>query len=592
MTFLSPMGIILGKIVEMENPSMNRFMKRIFPILLATLIVVSTGWYLFEYDPDFTRDILLQQARIMEENGNRNASVWLYNLAYERFGSNDEIAIELAYKFIEVGNYSKAEYTLRKAIADGGNVELYMALSQTYVKQGKLRDAVLMLENVSGEMKEKLEQLRPSAPQASVPSGSYRQYLSIELTSPGNTIYVATDNDYPSSLTDPYTGAISVTSGETTLFAVSVGENGLVSPLSVFNYIVYDVVEVVTFQDAGFEAALRKQLGYNKDRVIYSNTLWTVTELTLDESVTSCSDLKWLPNLNKLTVNGAVLDDAEVLSNCTHIQYLTVTGSIVSTEMMRAIGSLSNLQELRLNECGISSIAPLSKLSRLQHLDLSSNAIRDITALAGLTGLRYLNLSSNALINLDCFENLTALITLDVSYNSIVSTAPLAPLTSLEELNVSSNALRSLEGIGNLTQLTKLYAAHNELLDLDVLTNCQMLTHLDVSYNTLLNVDTVANLTALQVLDFSHNEVTLLPSFQVDCALQVINGNHNRLSSLKKLSGLRNLTHIYMDYNTEISSVTALTSCASLKEVYVYGTKVRTVSALTKLGILVIYSPV
>lgn len=570
---------------------MNRFIKRIFPILLALLIVASTGWYLLEYDPDFTRDILLQQARSLEENGNRTAAVWLYNLAYEHFGSNDEVAIELANKFIEMGNYSKAEYTLRKAIEDGGNVELYMALSQTYVQQGKLRDAVLMLENVSGEMKEKLEKLRPSAPQASLPSGSYRQYLSVELTAQGDSIYVADDNDYPSSLTDGYTGPISVTTGETTLYTVSVGQNGLVSPLAVYNYIVYDVVEAVVFQDAGFEAALRKELGYDADRVIYSNTLWSVTDLTLDASVGSCADLKLLPYLNSLTVNGAVLDDADALSGCTHLQYLSVNGSIVSSEIMGAIGSLTGLQELRLNECGISSITPLAALTKLDILDLGSNAIRDISALGGLTGLTQLNLCNNALISLEGLKDLSELTILDVSYNSIVSTSPLAYITSLKELNVSSNALRSLDGIGDLTQLTKLYAAHNELLDLEVLANCQALTHLDVSYNTLLHVDTVASLTALQELDFSHNEVSQLPTFQENCALRVINGRYNQISSLKKLGGLQNLTHIYMDYNTDISTVSMLTTCPALKEVYVYGTKVRSVSALTKLGILVVYSP-
>lgn len=570
---------------------MKKFLKRIFPMLLCALIIFSIGWYLLEYDPAFTRDILLHQARSMEESGNHTAAVWLYNLAYDHFGGNDEVAIELAEKFKEIGNYSKAEYTLRKAIEDGGNVELYMALSKTYVEQGKLRDAVLMLENAGGTIKAKLELLRPAAPEASVPSGSYRQYLSVDLTSQGNQIYVANDNDYPSALTDAYSGPIHLTTGETTLFAVSVGENGLVSSLAVYNYIISDVVEAVTFADSGFEAALRRQLGYGPSRVIYSNTLWDITELTLSDAVGSCADLKWLPNLQHLTVVGAVLDDADALAACTKLQTLSVTGSTVSAEIMRSIGSLSALKELSLTECGISSIAPLAGLTGLIRLDLSSNAIRDISALAGLTALQQLNLSSNALISLEGLEGLSALTGLDVSFNSIVSTAPLAAMTSLVELNVTSNALRSLDSIGNLTRLQKLYAAHNELLDLDALANCQALTHLDVSHNTLLNVNAVALLTALQELDFSYNEVNQLPTFAADCALQVINGEYNQIASLKKLGGLQNLTHIYMDYNEQITSISPLTSCPSLKEVYVYGTKVRSVSALTKLGVLVVYSP-
>ena len=571
---------------------MKNFMKRIFPVLLAAVIVVSIGWYLLEYDPGFTRDVILRQARYLEQEGNHSAAVWLYNLAYDHFGGSDDVAIELAENFKEIGNYSKAEYTLRKAIEDGGNAELYIALCRTYVEQGKLRDAVLMLENVSGDMKAQLEAMRPAAPEATLPSGSYRQYLTVELTAQGNTIYVADDNDYPSSLTDAYTGPIQLTSGETTLFAVSVGENGLVSPLAVYNYIIYDVVEAVTFTDPGFEAAVRLALGYGPDRVIYSNELWSITELTLPADVGSSADLKWLTNLEKLTVSGGVLDDGAALAGCTALESLSVSGSTLSTQVMEAIGTLTGLQELTLTECGISSIAPLAGLTGLTQLDLSSNAIRDISALSGLTALKRLDLSSNALISLTGLYGLAELEYLDVSYNSIVSTVPLAEMTSLKELDVSSNALRSLDSIGNLTGLEKFSAAYNELLDLDALENCQALVYLDVSHNTLLNVDMAASLTALQELNFSYNEVTQLPSFAADCALQVINGSYNQVSTLKKLSGLVNLSYVYMDYNEEISSVSPLTNCKALKEVYVYGTKVRTVSALTKLGVLVVYSPV
>ena len=387
---------------------MKRIIKFIFPLLLAAVIVSSIGWYLLEYDPAFTRDLLLRHARMLESNGNLSAAIWLYNLAYDRDGS-DEVAIELAEQFKGIGNYSKAEYTLRKAIEDGGSVELYIALSKTYVEQGKLRDAVLMLENVSGEMKQTLHALRPAAPEASLPSGTYRQYHSIELSAPGNTIYVATDNDYPSGLTDQYTGPITLSNGETTLFAVSVGENGLVSSLAVYNYIVFDVVEAVTFQDAGFEAAIREHLGYNNNRVIYSNVLWDITELTLPNTVTSCKDLVWFTNLQDLTIDGSVVDDPAVITGCSTLQNLTIQSTTLSTDILQAIGNLNNLRSLTLKDCNISSITPLAGLTELTALDLSNNAIRDISALNSLTKLTHLNLSSNALISLSGLENLTAL---------------------------------------------------------------------------------------------------------------------------------------------------------------------------------------
>lgn len=570
---------------------MKRFLKGIFPVLLAIVILISIGWYLLEYDPDFTTDILLQQARNLEENGNTNAAIFLYNFAYDHFGGSDEIALELAEHFKQYGNYSKAESTLRDAIADGGSVALYTALSSTYVEQGKLRDAVLMLENLGEDMKAQLAPYCPQTPAASLEPGSYKHYLPVDIITNAKYLYVTTDQDYPSSLTDAYTGPIVLGPGETVIFAVSVGENGLVSPLQVFQYVVSDVVEEITFQDAGFDGAIRQQLSLGQNQLIYSDLLWTVTELTLPAEVAGIADLKWFPNLESLTIEGATLDDPQALASLSALQTLSVTGSSVDAEILAAIGTLEHLSSMTLSNCGISSIDSIGGLTKLTRLDLSGNAIRNISALLGMQELCYLDLRSNALIDLDGLNSLKRLEYLDVSYNSVVTTGPLSGMTALLELNISSNALRDLAGIDTLTNLQSLTATHNQLLDIEALAQCSQLKSLDVSHNTLLNIDVAATLSNLETLNFGFNEVSKLPTFSTTCALRIINGEHNLLSSLKGLAGLEKLTHIYMDYNEAISSVSALAKCPSLQEVYVYGTKVTTVSALTNRGVLVIYSP-
>ena len=42
---------------------MKHNLKRILPIFLAIVVILSVAWYLFSYDPEFTRDMLLEQAR-------------------------------------------------------------------------------------------------------------------------------------------------------------------------------------------------------------------------------------------------------------------------------------------------------------------------------------------------------------------------------------------------------------------------------------------------------------------------------------------------------------------------------------------------
>ena len=116
---------------------MNKAFKIILPILLALIIMGSIAWYLLVYDTGFTQDMLLNQARRFEENGNHAAAVWVYNLAYSHSGEDGNVAIELANQYKSIGNYTKAEYTLSKAIADSGSTELYVELCKTYVEQDK-----------------------------------------------------------------------------------------------------------------------------------------------------------------------------------------------------------------------------------------------------------------------------------------------------------------------------------------------------------------------------------------------------------------------------------------------------------------------
>ena len=178
---------------------MKKLMHVLVPLLLSVLLVISVGWYLFVYDRDFTRDILLQQARNNDIAGNSGLSSWFYNLAYNYSGQDENVAIELANQYKSAGNYTKAEVTLSKAIAAGATKELYMALSKTYVEQDKLLDAETLMSNITNPtILSELEALRPSAPTADYESGYYSQYISVTLSSSEGTLYYTTNGDYPS----------------------------------------------------------------------------------------------------------------------------------------------------------------------------------------------------------------------------------------------------------------------------------------------------------------------------------------------------------------------------------------------------------
>ena len=179
---------------------MKHALRRIVPILLVLLIIASVLWYCFVYDRDFTRDMLLGQARYHSTHGNPQLSSWFYDLAYKYSGQDEIVAIELANQFKAVGNYTKAEYTLSNAIADGGTVDLYIALCKTYVEKDKLLDAVNMLDSVSDpSIKSQLDAMRPTAPTADPEPGFYSEYISVNIQASEGTLYCTTDGEYPST---------------------------------------------------------------------------------------------------------------------------------------------------------------------------------------------------------------------------------------------------------------------------------------------------------------------------------------------------------------------------------------------------------
>ena len=168
---------------------MKKFMKKLIPFLLVVLIIASMVWYCFVYDRTFTRDILLSQARIFYTNGNPKIASWFYDAAYMHADRDEDVAIELANQYKSEGNYTKAEYTLSHAIADGGTADLYIALCKTYVEQDKLLDAVNMLANIqNASIKQELDAMRPAAPVSTPAPDFYTEYIDVSLDATDGTI--------------------------------------------------------------------------------------------------------------------------------------------------------------------------------------------------------------------------------------------------------------------------------------------------------------------------------------------------------------------------------------------------------------------
>lgn len=570
---------------------MKKILTKIIPLLLTILILASVFWYCFIYDRAFTRDILLGQARYHSTDGNPKMASWFYDAAYELSGQDDTVAIELANQFKGAGNYTKAEYTLSQAIADSPTAELYIALCKTYVQKDKLLDAVNMLDSITNPaIKAELDAMRPAAPSSDPAPGFYSEYISVNLTAESGKVYYTTNGEYPSTGDAPFSEAFTLPAGETVVRAVTVADNGLVSPLTTITFTVGGVIEEVTFTDAAIEASVRSILNVDEEETLFSNMLWEILEFTVPDGSMNLQDLENLPYLEKLSIHDQTLDTVSFLAPLSNLKELILTDCRFSASELEIIAGLPSLERLTLSDCGLSTIAGLENAQRLTYLDLSNNTIRNLDPLVSMRNLRTLNMAHNAVTNLSALSNLVNLETLDVSYNVLSSVSPITACVNLTSLVANNNQITGLDGIENLSVLTVLNVNKNALSDVSVLGNCTALVELDIGSNTISDISSLSSLTALELFTFSNNQVVNLPAWPDGSKLRSIDGSNNLVESLANLKNMHTLTHVFMDYN-KLTSVSAIADCYNLVQVNVYGNAIDNVDALKEHEIIVNWDP-
>ena len=568
-------------------------MRALKHIIIWTLILALLGgavWYFLIYNPALTSEILAEQAALAADREQYDKAVMLYGWASSLQKGNQQLSLELAQVYKSQGNYTKAEYTLAGAIATGGSLEVYLELCRTYVEQDKLLDAVTMLDKVADEkIRAQLDAMRPQAPVASLEPGFYTQYLDVDLSAEGGTVYVSTSWEYP-SLSTPYEMAISLGQGETAISALTVSEDGLVSPLSVFRYTVEGVVEQVVLEDANLDSYLREILSRSPDSPFTTADLWGITEMTIPEDVTKFSQMAYFTGLTSLTIRNQSALDISFLEAMPKLTKLDLSGCTLDAEQLGYIAGLGALTDLNLSGCRLSTIAGLSGMTSLKKLDLSVNSISDLLPLISNTGLEWLDLSHNAVVNFSAMTGTTSLTWLNLSNNSLSDLTAVATCSNLGHLNVSTNVLTTLNGISGLKELTFLDASYNAIADIAGIGQCSKLTELNLSNNKLVTMDEMATLVLLEQLDVSYNDILTIPDFPDHAALVSFNGCHNFFEDVSGLAGLMRLNYVYLDYNN-VTDINVLASCFNLIQVNVFRTNVTDISALQEMDVIVSYNP-
>jgi len=553
---------------------MKKALLILIPILLILAILATACWYFIFYNPVFTSDLLLGWASSMHQNERYERAILYYDLAWKLTPNRIEIPLSLSETYVSAGNYTKAEYTLVSAIASNPDeVSAYIALCNTYVRQDKLLDAVQMLDRITDEtVKSELALIRPAAPVISPESGYYTDYIEVTIDAPDGRVYATVDGEYPSNDDDLYAAPLTMEAGESTVIALAVNDQGLVSPASITGYTVGGVVEPVVLTDPAVEDAVRQLLNLTADKTIMTDDLWSVTALELPDTVSDLSDLAYFTGLRSLTISNVSGLDFTVIRQLSSLEYLSLSGCTISSNALEAIGSLHSLVSLKLDSCALTDLSALAGLTQLRELQLSNNSISDISVLSLMQDLEVVSLSNNPL------ESIAGLSTCD----------------RLETVDITGCGVTSLAALSNKQALRVLMASNNQISDISALENSAALETLVISNNSVSDISALLSMPSLMTFEANTNTITEIPAFSKDSQLVRFYANYNQIEDLSGLSGISTLNYVELDYN-QIADIQPLVNNYNLIQLDVWDNPIPEITEAIKPfeenSIIVNYNP-
>lgn len=554
---------------------MKTALKVLIPLVLVIALLAAACWFFIFYNPGFTADLLLDGASAMVSRGRYERAITYYNLAWKLTPDDTSIPLNLADAYVSANNFTKAEYTLVRAISDNPkHLPLYEALCRTYVAQDKLLDAVQMLDRITDEdVKQQLEMVRPAAPIVTPESGYYTEYIEVTVDSPEPYVYLTNDGEYPSNDSDLYTTPLTMESGESTIIALAVNDQGLVSPASVYGYVIGGVVEPISLNDPAIEETVRQLLGFTSGDTIMSDDLWGITALELPDTVTDLSDLIHFTGLRSLSIHNVSALDFSVLEHLTTLETLDLSGCTISSNAITSIGTLTELLCLRLDGCALTDITGFASLTNLKELHLSNNSITDIGALSLMQELETVSLSNTPL----------------------TSIAGLGACSKLVSVDVTGCGITSIGSLADKPNLKTLQAANNQISDLNPLASCSALETLVISNNQVSDISVLVDLPALQFFEANNNSITEIPDFNEKTSVLVrFSANYNQIEDLSGLAGINTLNYVELDYNL-ISDIQPLVNNYNLVQVDVWDNPIPDVEEAIKpfeeSSIIVNYNP-
>lgn len=519
--------------------------------------------------------------------GNYTQAIKCYNTAKGWNSKKQQVYISLAKAYGALEDYEKAGEALDEAIDkkittdETGMEELYLMRIKIYSASGQLIEAVNYTDGISDQyILRKIQAVRPADISYTPTQGDYDKLQKMKITVPeGQTVYYTTDGTYPTKFSNTYVEPINIGNGTTSVTAIAVNEDGLVSPLLSVTYNVTNENEAVSFDDKKIEQMVRQTLS-KPNGIIRVKELESVTELSndgIDGYVKTLSDLDMMPNLCSLNLEGeSMLMSISQLSGKTKLSTLILSGCELDSADINVLGSLTALETLDLSNNNLTTVNVLSNITTLKFVYLSQNSIDDISALSASKSITMIDasdnrisavpdfdaqipletllLGSNYISDISTVHRYTSLTYLDISKNLIKNAKNLSALTKLETLDISGNSVANFDFLSSLKNLTGLNVSNTSFVSIKTISGLK-LTSFSAKSTGLASIDALADMTELSSLEIADTNVTDLSAIKNAQKLDYldISGCSIRdLSVLSELSGLYTLKAV----GVELSGIT------------------------------------
>ena len=514
-------------------------------------------------------DLFLKQGSKALEEGDLNTAESKYSMALSLKKNNEEIYLGLSSVLVEAGNYDRAIEILDEGIDRISGAEaLYLRKVQVYVDSGRIGAAADFLDNIKNSyINKKLQSQRPADLSYTPAQGKYSTSQDLELIPrEKETIYYTVNGEDPTLSSSVYKEPIHL-SNTTTVIAIAVSEDKMVSPRLTLNYEIDNANEAITFEDPVIEQMVRMALNRPSGR-LYAAQLAAVTDLSsydADGDIRSLKDLELFPSLNSLYLNEELLiEDYSSLARLPTLTHLSITGCALTDTALAQIGACSQLTELNISNNQITSLDPISELAYLQYLDASNNEISSVAAI-NHPALVSLILSNNYLSDLSGVETLQALTNLDISDNLITDLTPLTKMQNLEQLWMRNNTPTNIKKLSVLKKLIALDISGCQLASLSVVNDFPALTCLCANYNQIASLSTFKK--QVEELYINYNPLVDLSPLANQKSLQTLEVSGTQVSDVSCLTGLAKLTTLDIT-DTKVTNATMLKKCPALATLF------------------------